>query len=285
MEVVRPDDASSFLRLAGPLLERDEARHNLILGIAGTLLRHPEVFPVHHLWVVLDAGLPVAAALQTEPYNLVLADPATEDALDALLLAVRDDGSPIPGVIANVPHAADAARQWAALTGTEPRIRVSEGVWELTRVREVPRPPGATRAATDVDRERLLDWNRAFLDEALPAPAMELDRVEEMVDRSLSREDAGTWFWQVDGEPVSLAGFGGETPTGIRVGPVYTPMRHRRRGYATALVAELSRFLLDAGRRACFLYTDLANPTSNAIYSRIGYARVCDAADIRFHDP
>src|SRR6185436_4124315 len=27
---------------------------------------------------------------------------------------------------------------------------------------------------------------------------------------------------------------------------------------------------------ACSLYTDLANPTSNAIYRRLGYPRVCD---------
>jgi predicted GNAT family acetyltransferase len=47
-------------------------------------------------------------------------------------------------------------------------------------------------------------------------------------------------------------------------------------------VAELSRFLLERGHRACFLYTDLANPTSNAIHERIGYQRIADAAEIRF---
>jgi predicted GNAT family acetyltransferase len=59
------------------------------------------------------------------------------------------------------------------------------------------------------------------------------------------------------------------------------------RGYATALTAELSQRLLDGrlfegGRRFCFLYTDLANPTSNAIYERIGYVRVAESAEIVF---
>ena len=36
------------------------------------------------------------------------------------------------------------------------------------------------------------------------------------------------------------------------------------------------------GRRFCFLYTDLANPTSNAIYERIGYRRVAEAAEVVF---
>jgi predicted GNAT family acetyltransferase len=66
------------------------------------------------------------------------------------------------------------------------------------------------------------------------------------------------------------------------VGPVYTPPELRGRGYATTLVAELSRWLLGRGNRFCFLYTDLANPTSNAIYARIGYRRVCDALEYRF---
>jgi len=66
------------------------------------------------------------------------------------------------------------------------------------------------------------------------------------------------------------------------VGPVYTPPEHRRRGYATSLVAGLSRSLIERGFRACFLYTDLANPTSNRIYGEIGYERVCDSVEYRF---
>jgi predicted GNAT family acetyltransferase len=63
---------------------------------------------------------------------------------------------------------------------------------------------------------------------------------------------------------------------------VYTPPELRRRGYASALVAALSRRLLDEGRRFCFLYTDLANPTSNHIYREIGYEEVCPATSYRF---
>jgi predicted GNAT family acetyltransferase len=39
---------------------------------------------------------------------------------------------------------------------------------------------------------------------------------------------------------------------------------------------------LAAGRQFCFLYTDLANPTSNKIYADIGYEPVCDAIDFGF---
>jgi hypothetical protein len=41
-------------------------------------------------------------------------------------------------------------------------------------------------------------------------------------------------------------------------------------------VADLTKERLAAGLRFCFLFTDLGNPTSNAIYARIGYEPVAD---------
>lgn len=82
--------------------------------------------------------------------------------------------------------------------------------------------------------------------------------------------------------PVAMAGVSGRTPSGARVGAVYTPPDRRRRGYASALVATLSQAQLDAGARFCFLFTDLANPTSNKIYQDIGYEPVCDVDEYRF---
>jgi predicted GNAT family acetyltransferase len=73
-----------------------------------------------------------------------------------------------------------------------------------------------------------------------------------------------------------MAGFGGRTPNGTRIGPVYTPPELRGRGYGSALTAAVTERLLGSGLRFCFLYTDLANPTSNSIYQRIGYRPVSD---------
>jgi hypothetical protein len=57
---------------------------------------------------------------------------------------------------------------------------------------------------------------------------------------------------------------------------VYTPPEVRARGYASACVAALTKLLLEGGRRFCFLYTDLSNPTSNSIYQRVGYRPISD---------
>ena len=106
-----------------------------------------------------------------------------------------------------------------------------------------------------------------------------------MLDVRLAEEaDTGLWLYRVGGVPVSLAGCGGSTPNGVRVGPVYTHSEHRCHGYATELVAAMTRHLLAGDRRFCFLYTDLSNPTSNAIYERIGYRMVCESTEYAFSD-
>jgi predicted GNAT family acetyltransferase len=67
-----------------------------------------------------------------------------------------------------------------------------------------------------------------------------------------------------------------------RVGPVYTPPAQRGRGSAAGATAAVSQAALDAGAREVVLYTDLANPTSNALYERLGYAPVEDRVVLSF---
>jgi uncharacterized protein len=280
VEVQRIDDPAAFLDAAGPRLLTDEARHNLILGLAATLRDHPAVYPEYRLWLVQDGRQVVGAALRTPPFNVVVAQPESDSVLGALAEAIDDE---LPGVVGALPEAETFAAAWTAKTASTPRRRMSTRIFALERVRPVSGVAGVMRAAVEKDRPLLVDWLQAFGDEALPEGEAR-GEAESLVDHRLGAEDAGLVLWE-DGGPVSLAGYGGSTPNGIRVGPVYTPPELRGRGYASALVADLSSALLAEGRSFCFLYTDLANPTSNRIYERIGYEAVCDSAAIAFEAP
>jgi uncharacterized protein len=282
MQVLRPTDARSFLDLAGPLLVRDEARHNLILGIAGTTVLHPELYPVYHAWVVLDEGEVLAAATMTPPHKLVVADPASDEAAHVLLDAVRASGVEVPGVVANLPTAPMFAQAWSEATSSGVELVRSEGVYALTEVLDVTRAPGASRRTTPADRTLLEAWLTEFAAEALPGEEANREQLQRSVETRFSSAVSGFWIWEDEDVPVSLAGYSGPTATGIRIGPVYTPPDRRRRGYASNLVAQLSRSLLEEGYRACFLFTNLANPTANKIYTDIGYERVCEAAEYAF---
>jgi uncharacterized protein len=285
IEVIRTDDAALFLAEARPLLLVDEARHNLILGIAGTIRDSPDLYPTRGLWLVREEDDVVGAALRTPPYNLVIARPLAPQALAALTEAVADEE--LPGVVGTEPEVYEFAELWSGHTGTPSRTSMRQGVYALDRVEPLLPAPGSARVATADDFELVLRWWLAFGDEVLHEGGPGRDHADENVRHKLGSPTGGILLWDDGGEPVCLAGWGGPTPNGIRVGPVYTPPERRGRGYATALTAELSQRLLDGnlfegGRRFCFLYTDLANPTSNAIYERIGYRRVAESAEIVF---
>jgi uncharacterized protein len=284
IQVTRSDDAEAFLAQAGELLLADEARHNLILGIAGTIRDSPDLYPLRSFWLAKHGGRVVGAAMRTPPYNLVLARPELPAALEALAHAVTDE---LPGVVGAVPESEEFAELWAANAGARARTHMRQGVYALEHVEPPPPASGSPRVATADDRELVLAWWIAFGEEVLHEGGPGRDNAATMVDHRLESAVSGILLWEDDGSPVSLAGWGGRTPNGIRVGPVYTPPELRGRGYASSLTAELSQRLLDGrlfdgGRRFCFLYTDLANPTSNAIYERIGYRRAAESAEVLF---
>lgn len=101
-----------------------------------------------------------------------------------------------------------------------------------------------------------------------------------MLDAQLDRD--GLLVWD-DGGPVSMLGVSPSVAGVTRIGPVYTPPAHRRRGYGTSAVAATSRRALAHGEHSCMLFTDLSNPTSNRIYAEVGYRRAADWEEHAFH--
>lgn len=277
MQIRHLTDVDAFLDAAGDFLVAREAEHNLIFGICSSLRETPERYGEPYLAVVERDGTVVAAALRTPPFRLVLSemdDPAAVDALveDNLVHA-------LPGVTGPAEQVRVFAERWNERGGPTARLAMSERVYQLTSVIP-PRPvAGSHRIAVATDRGLAIGWTEGFMREAFG----EVDPAEVAadVDRWLARKARSIYLWQ-DGAPVSLCGVGGETPNGIRIGPVFTPPDLRGRGYASALVAAVSQAELDAGRRFCFLFTDQANPTANHIYQAIGYEPVRDVDAYRF---
>ena len=280
MRITRPTDPGRFLAEALPLLLADEARNNLLLGLAGTLRDQPAAYATFVLWLVEDDSEVVGAALRTPPHNLVL----TGDGRSAEALADRlaADGVELPGVTGNIPEVDRFVARWETLTGSSAVTQMRQRIYALERLRPPAGVAGSAREAAGADRALLVGWVADFAAEALADTSSPATDPERAVDLRLGGTNSGFMLWEDGGEPVAVAGWGGPTPHGIRIGPVYTPPEHRRRGYGSAVTAAASARNLDAGRRFCFLYTDLANPTSNKIYMDVGYEPVCDSVQYRF---
>jgi predicted GNAT family acetyltransferase len=284
MELTRFDDAAEFSRRAEPFLLAHEAEHNLMLGICSTLLQQPGYYESAPYLALVAAGEEVVAvAMRTSPYNPVLSlIPDAARATTALELLTRnllDAYGQLSGVLGPTAVSRAFAEQWQHVSGQPYHPGMRQRIYQLDEVTPVAGVPGCYRGATEADRDLLVHWLAAFGQEALGGrAAMEPER---WVDQAFATPTRGVSLWE-DGEPVALAAYGNPTPHGIRIGPVYTPPERRRRGYASACVAALSQQLLDEGRRFCFLFTDLSNPTSNHIYQAIGYRPVGDVDEYQF---
>jgi predicted GNAT family acetyltransferase len=274
MELRRHADATGFLEHAGDFLAAREAEHNLVLGLSSRLEHMPRLYgEPAYLAVIEDDGEVVAAALRTPPHNLVLSEIDRPGAVELFAADVRLAYDALPGVLGPKEQTRQFVAVWEEATGAKGRLEREQRAFRAESVDPPEGVAGNMRSYEDGDFDLAVRWMDAFVDEALGHPEPETSA--EFVERRKHDPDGGLVVWE-DGETVCMAGFGGRTPNGIRIGPVYTPPEHRRRGYGSALTAALTRQLLGEGRRFCFLFTDLANPTSNRIYQQIGYRPVTD---------
>lgn len=274
LQVTRYTDVPTFTAAVEPFLLEHEAAHCLQLGLLGQFA--DGYWPERRLFTVAAGGRPLLVALQTPPHPLIL---SVTDRLDAVSALVRDLARTAPCELpAGVMGPADVLRQfeadWNARPGWTARLTERERIYQLERVLPVSGVAGQPRRAQTSDLELLTGWYREFHLEALGDDPGD---VRETVGRRLNPSGpGGLWLWTDQGVPVSFLGAGSPTRSGIRIGPVYTPPEQRRCGYAAALTAHVSQQLLDSGRRFCFLFTDLNNPTSNHIYRQVGYRPVSD---------
>lgn len=277
MKIIVAPDASRFLDLAHDWLMRNEVEHTVILGIAGGIASGAVVpkQPPFYAVVLGDDESIAAVAIRTPPHKLVMSS-ATPEAVAVLVRTIFAAMPDLPAVNGPEPAAGDFARGWAKLARTTPRIGMRQRLYVARTVADdLPQVAGALREAADAERPLALAWANAFAQETVPD-----DRTDrgEFVERVYRLRRLSVWE---DGRPVTMVASGGASRNGAMITFVYTPPELRRRGYATAAVAELTRRLLATGKQYCCLYTDLANPTSNAIYQTIGYRAVCDFNDYR----
>jgi uncharacterized protein len=270
--------ARAFLDRAAPWLLRHEDRNNLMLSLAyARTEREAEEGTQPFFATVESDDRTVGCALRTPPHKVLVTDMPVEAApVLAAGLAVAYDR--IPAVLGPGPVAERVAAEWVRVRGGGWRSGMAQGIYRVDEVTPPSGVPGRMRSATEDDLELGVAWGDGFARDS----GIRFGNARASVAAWI--EKGALHLWESDGEPVSIAVAHGRTPCGVRIGYVYTPPERRGRGYASGLVAALSQRMLDSGLDFCVLYTDLANPTSNAIYRRLGYELLEEVRDVDLVD-
>ncbi|MFS8197196.1 GNAT family N-acetyltransferase [Streptomyces sp. CWNU-52B] len=292
-------DVDDFLARAGDFLRSRPALHNTPLTdieklrtrgpgapgaeATGTGTATPVPTPTLFGYLVAEGEVgEVGAVFYRTPRGFLGLTPLSAEQADTLAARLAGLGHSPSGVIADHDTATAFAEAWRRHAGAVPAPFWRTHLYRLgTLTAPRPRAEGRGRIAGTGDQAQVVRWCREFC----------VDVGEQV---SLDLIDAGSWgdsrfgdrhftFWETpDGTPVSMAATTAMVGGMVRVDPVYTPARFRGHGYAGAVTAEVSRAAPAAGATDVVLFTDPANPTSNALYQRLGYVRIADFTGYRF---
>jgi RimJ/RimL family protein N-acetyltransferase len=254
---------ADFIATHVPALEKDEVRHNLILGVLGRAQRG--LLPQLATW---SLGAPGECAIARPGWPMLLGELARAQ---CRALAEATHGLDYPGVVGPGPMP-----KWFVERAVERGLAFCDPIPQRIHVlRQAPNYPGSSGFARQVSSEDavlLADWMTAFSAEAVPHETVGARRELERI-----AGEGRHWLWVVDGEPVAMAGIARRLRSVAAISSVYTPPDRRGRGYAGSVTAAVADRVFAEGRTAVCLFTDLRNPASNRCYAKIGFEPVCDS--------
>jgi predicted GNAT family acetyltransferase len=200
-----------------------------------------------------------------------------EDAIKMAATDLSNSNADVPGVVGPIAIATQFAFEWASQNEKQAIEKMQQKIYMLEKVHPIKYSPGNLRVAGANDLDLVSEWIYQFAESI-----NEKITLETSVSKAQSFiRDSSLFLWHNE-QPVSMARKARPTKNGVVVTHVYTPLAFRSNGYASSCVASLSQRLLTEGYQFCTLYTDLSNPTSNHIYTNVGYQPILDSVMYRF---
>jgi predicted GNAT family acetyltransferase len=268
--LVRYKGPEDFLTDTAKFRANELVRTNLISSIATSVINGTRKYESYFWWSLKKDDEVLGVAIRTAPYGYVLS-PMPNSLIPEL----------IAGLAINDPKAREFAGPKKVIDEIAKTSEVLESEGELIYHLKSLKPSDlnyGVRIANAKDYELVLGWMRAFILET----QINSFNLEGVVKNNL--QNGNYYLLIADSIPVSLGGISGivelEDHLIGRVGPVYTPMEFRKRGYASAITSYVTQALLDRGAIAT-LYTQATNPTSNKIYQELGYELVDENRKIK----
>ena len=280
MEFKQFEDVHKFAMKVEPILAKGEDVHSLFLGVLQAIKagRYENPF----MAIIEEDGEVLALCQMTPPHplNLIFVDEKSSEAsMNLLITNLLKLAIEIPSVISLKRDAYRFTEKWEEKTGELATLLFDQGLYRLDKVDETLEcSAGTWRFAEEKDCSLIGKWFNLFEEDA----GLPLTSAEEVKQRvSLFVDGREVFLWEHDGKVVSMMKKARPTKNGITVSFVFTPKEERRKGYARTMVAACSKELLGE-YDFCVLYTDMMNPTSNKIYTEIGYKKIADSVHLRF---
>jgi len=185
---------------------------------------------------------------------------------------------PLPGV-SGEPHTVENfAEEYSKFNGLQYHTFMTMESYSCPKVKKPLNVRGEIHQAMQKDVETVAQFMAGFSEGAF---GVSVDPASKRSAAASAVDTGNLYLWLVNGVPVSMANIAHRSPKHGRINDVFTPPLLRKKGYASALVAELCLVLGQEGL-VPMLYADLINPDSNKIYKNTGFVETGKITDIRF---
>lgn len=269
------DNWDEFAAVARGYLTVEPERNTLAITVldavvSGRFRDPPPAFGWHRRASSVDG-----AFLITPPHELIVV--ASPEVAASLGRQLRRDHFAVPGVNAEPDVAWQFCSTYLDESADHAELKTHMLLYRLEELIEPPiRAQGVARPAQSEEFDLCLGWFTEMRAEVGGPVGDQRELVRVRISGGL------VWLWESDDDVVSLASRAPDAAGVARIGPVYTPPRWRGRGFASAVTHACAADALERGASAVVLFTDLANPTSNAIYQAIGFRAIGERVVIGF---
>jgi hypothetical protein len=257
-----PED---FLSKNLHLLEKNELDNNLILGICQG---YEDKFKEQKNSLLIsnyDNNGNIICSIKNTQIAVIGGNTNNEELVSGISNYYKDKKIDLMGVFGRE----DMAQTFSKLYGKP--ILKTKGMLshKLDVLQQITITDGSFEVCSIEDEYQLIDFVEEFHLELNYFPKKDKEQIKS-TNLKLIKEKR-IFKWVKDNEIVSIAGIVRNTNNIGIIGLVYTPKQKRGKGFATNIVYNLSKHILNSGYKYSGLFTDIDNPTSNKIYKKIGY--------------
>jgi predicted GNAT family acetyltransferase len=264
---------SQLLSVCGDWLFQEEAANNTLISVAALSDSDKSPFkPPYWFAAVFNGDQVVGCALHVLPDGLLVSD-MPPDAAHQLAKSFVETGIDVPRISGREYSARTVAKTISLSTDSEFH---PETFWQSYVLTNSIKPPkmasGHLRLATAKDSDIVTEYGKQYGEEK---PAF-IDVAAYFLRKA---SDECLWAWDDDGIRTLIA-VSGRTENGIRIAGVFTPVKFRGNGYASAATWAVTEHYLNDGCSFTTLVVDKTDPHVMRLYEHLGYEKLESAIEL-----
>lgn len=289
MEFIKYNEKIDFCNQNLKILEKEEAINNIMIG---SILKASEEDTRNWLMARLEDNNTIRAIMIiNKPKNglLIYAPDGNLENEECKFIAENINNSKIElkEILSQKENSKNIANSYSKISGKKVKSQKEKYILELGSINNDIKIENLKLIKVEKDIEE--KYKNEYLDIYNNVKLFQKETYnEELSDDGIRKcidiyIDRGLYVLKNnDNEILMQVSTTRELLNGKAIGAVYTPNRHRGKGYAKAGIYLLTQKLLNEGHKVLTMYTSAENKISNHVYEKIGYKRIAEEMLIIF---